>query len=52
MHHNNRPSDLKRESNARFRISHPDVDPTLTLSQIRKVKLKLLTAATYEVCIF
>ncbi|PKY23449.1 hypothetical protein RhiirB3_411804 [Rhizophagus irregularis] len=48
MHHNNRPSDLKRESNARFRISHPDVDPTLTLSQIRKVKLKLLTAATYE----
>jgi len=48
MHHNNRPSDLKRESNARFRQLHPDVDPTLTLSQIRKVKLKLLAAATYE----
>ena len=50
MHHNNRrPSDLKRESNIRFRQLHPDVDPTLTLSQIRKVKLKLLAAATYEV---
>ncbi|RIA98977.1 hypothetical protein C1645_731187 [Glomus cerebriforme] len=49
MHHNNRPSDLKRESNARFRNLHnQEVDPTLTLSQIRKVKLKLLTAATHE----
>ncbi|GES92769.1 CDK5 and ABL1 enzyme substrate 2 isoform X2 [Rhizophagus clarus] len=48
IHHNNRPSDLKRESNARFRMSHPEVDQTLTLSQIRKVKLKLLTVATYE----
>ncbi|CAI2163259.1 7328_t:CDS:10 [Funneliformis geosporum] len=47
-HHNNRPSDLKRESNALFRQKHPEVDPTLTLSQIRKIKLKLLTVAKNE----
>ncbi|RHZ81166.1 hypothetical protein Glove_123g39 [Diversispora epigaea] len=48
MHHNTRPSDLKRESNAIFRQAHPEVDPSLTLSQIRKIKAKLLTASRYE----
>ncbi|CAG8500384.1 10957_t:CDS:10 [Diversispora eburnea] len=48
MHHNTRPSDLKRESNAIFRQAHPEVDPSLTLSQIRKIKTKLLIASRYE----
>ncbi|CAG8529231.1 17580_t:CDS:10 [Funneliformis caledonium] len=47
-HHNNRPSDLKRESNTLFRQLHPEVDSTLTLSQIRKIKLKLLNVARNE----
>ncbi|RIB06968.1 hypothetical protein C2G38_2252924 [Gigaspora rosea] len=48
MSHSTRPSDLKRESNALFRKAHPDIDPSLTLSQIRKIKAKLLTAARHE----
>ncbi len=40
-----RPSDLKRELNEKFRQKHPDIDPTLTLSQIRKVKENLIDAA-------
>ncbi|KAF0546651.1 cyclin-like protein [Gigaspora margarita] len=48
MSHGTRPSDLKRESNALFRKTHPNIDPSLTLSQIRKVKAKLLTASRHE----
>ncbi|CAG8767670.1 14361_t:CDS:2, partial [Ambispora leptoticha] len=48
MSHGTRPSDLKRESNELFRQTHPNVDPSLTLSQIRKVKAKLLAAAQHE----
>ncbi|KAG9292829.1 hypothetical protein G9A89_016191 [Geosiphon pyriformis] len=43
-----RESDLKRDLNARFRQSHPNIDPTLTLTQIRTIKEKLLIAARYE----
>ncbi|CAG8495780.1 2091_t:CDS:10 [Dentiscutata erythropus] len=48
MSHSARPSDLKRESNALFRQTHPNIDQSLTLSQIRKVKAKLLAAARHE----
>ncbi|KAF8927498.1 CDK5 and ABL1 enzyme substrate 1 [Dissophora ornata] len=37
-----RPSDLKRELNEHFRSTHPTVDPSITLSKIRKVKSDLL----------
>nr|CAG8522663.1 12438_t:CDS:10 [Entrophospora candida] len=36
------------KANERFRQLHPEIDPSLTLSQIRKVKAKLLAATTYE----
>ncbi|KAF9207230.1 CDK5 and ABL1 enzyme substrate 1 [Haplosporangium sp. Z 27] len=38
-----RPSDLKRELNEHFRSRHPTIDPSITLSKIRKVKTDLLT---------
>ncbi|KAF9430114.1 CDK5 and ABL1 enzyme substrate 1 [Entomortierella beljakovae] len=37
-----RPSDLKRELNEHFRSRHPTIDPSITLSKIRKVKTDLL----------
>ncbi|KAG0350035.1 CDK5 and ABL1 enzyme substrate 1 [Podila minutissima] len=37
-----RPSDLKRELNEHFRNRHPTIDPSITLSKIRKVKTDLL----------
>ncbi|KAF9163345.1 CDK5 and ABL1 enzyme substrate 1 [Actinomortierella ambigua] len=37
-----RPSDLKRELNEHFRNQHPNIDPSITLSKIRKVKADLL----------
>ena len=40
-----RPSDLKRELNEKFRQKHPNLDPSITLSQIRKVKQLLLNVA-------
>jgi hypothetical protein len=40
-----RPSDLKRELNEQFRQLHPDLDPSLTLTQIRKVKKDIYLAA-------
>ncbi|CAG8492932.1 2916_t:CDS:10 [Ambispora gerdemannii] len=43
-----READLKRELNAKFRQLHPDLDPSLTLTQIRAIKEKLLIAARYE----
>ncbi|CAG8482832.1 12566_t:CDS:10 [Acaulospora morrowiae] len=48
INHNTRPSDLKRESNELFRRTHPNVDPSLTLSQIRKVKAKLLATSRHD----
>ncbi|CAG8521032.1 5387_t:CDS:10 [Acaulospora colombiana] len=48
INHSTRPSDLKRESNELFRKEHPYVDPSLTLSQIRKIKAKLLTASRHD----
>ncbi|CAG8466172.1 10230_t:CDS:10 [Ambispora leptoticha] len=43
-----RESDLKRELNAKFRQAHPNLDPSLTLTQIRAIKEKLLIAARHE----
>lgn len=40
-----RPSDLKRELNEQYRQLHPDLDPSLTLTQIRKVKKNILLSA-------
>ncbi|EPZ32854.1 hypothetical protein O9G_004297 [Rozella allomycis CSF55] len=40
-----RPSELKRECNVKFKQKHPDLDPNLTLSQIRKVKEILINVA-------
>ncbi|KAG0242873.1 CDK5 and ABL1 enzyme substrate 1 [Actinomortierella wolfii] len=37
-----RPSDLKRELNEHFRNQHPNIDPSITLSKIRKIKSDLL----------
>ncbi|OZJ01977.1 hypothetical protein BZG36_04984, partial [Bifiguratus adelaidae] len=37
-----RPSDLKLELNEHFRQSHPEIDPTMTLSKIRNAKTKLI----------
>ncbi|KAF9958502.1 CDK5 and ABL1 enzyme substrate 1 [Mortierella alpina] len=37
-----RPSDLKRELNEHFRLRHPTIDPSITLSKIRKIKTDLL----------
>jgi len=33
-----RPDDLRRELNERFRDSHPEIDPSITLSKIRRLK--------------
>jgi hypothetical protein len=43
-----RPSDIKKELNERFRKKHPDIHPTLTFSQIKKVKEVLITIALEE----
>ncbi|KAI8805683.1 hypothetical protein BJ742DRAFT_400684 [Cladochytrium replicatum] len=40
--HYSRPADMKKELNAHFREAHPNVDPSITLSQIRSLKLRLL----------
>ncbi|KNE68293.1 hypothetical protein AMAG_12960 [Allomyces macrogynus ATCC 38327] len=40
-----RPEDVKQDLNARFRATHPDVDPSLTLSQIRNLKRRLIKVA-------
>lgn len=37
-----RPADLKLELNDHFRQTHPEIDPTITLSKIRSVKTRLL----------
>ncbi|KAI9197401.1 uncharacterized protein BJ171DRAFT_223644 [Polychytrium aggregatum] len=37
-----RPSDIKRELNEHFRDTHPSVDPSLTLTQIRKLKQRMV----------
>jgi hypothetical protein len=39
---------LKRELNEKFRKSHPDVHPSLTLSQIRNLKMRLLNISSEE----
>lgn len=39
------PSELKREINDQFRQRHPDIHPSLTLSQIRNLKQQLLDTA-------
>lgn len=41
-----RPSELKRELNEQFREAHPDLDPTMTLSKLRKLKQDLIKIAT------
>ncbi|KNE69591.1 hypothetical protein AMAG_14147 [Allomyces macrogynus ATCC 38327] len=43
-----RPEDVKQDLNARFRATHPDVDPSLTLSQIRNLKRRLIKVA--QIC--
>ncbi|KAI8807130.1 hypothetical protein BJ742DRAFT_813544 [Cladochytrium replicatum] len=40
--HYSRPADMKKELNAHFREAHPNVDASITLSQIRNLKLRLL----------
>ncbi|KAI8819851.1 cyclin-like protein [Fimicolochytrium jonesii] len=40
--HYSKPSDIKKELNEHFRDTHPSVDPTLTLTQIRRVKERLI----------
>lgn len=47
IHHTN-PMTLKNELNELFRQAHPDVDPTLTLSQIRKIKKKMYEIGEQE----
>ncbi|KAJ3108883.1 hypothetical protein HDU97_010155 [Phlyctochytrium planicorne] len=37
-----RAADIKKELNEHFRDNHPTVDPTLTLSQIRSLKSKMM----------
>ena len=39
-----RPADLKRELNERFRETHPEIDPSITLSKIRRLKQLLIKA--------
>ncbi|KAI8850309.1 hypothetical protein BC829DRAFT_389744 [Chytridium lagenaria] len=41
-----RAADIKRELNEHFRETHPTVDSTLTLSQIRSLKAKLLEVSS------
>ena len=43
-----RPSELKKELNELFRIQHPDINETLTLSKIRNLKTSLLEVALAE----
>ncbi|KXS12003.1 hypothetical protein M427DRAFT_412001 [Gonapodya prolifera JEL478] len=40
-----RPSELKKELNEQFRLTHPKVERTLTLSQIRNLKKKIVDVA-------
>ena len=44
-----RPSELKRELNQKFRQKHPELDPSLTLSQIRRMKELMVEVAMAEV---
>ena len=37
-----KPNNLERELNERFRQAHPAIDPTITLSKIRKVKHEMV----------
>ncbi|KAJ3018493.1 UNVERIFIED_CONTAM: hypothetical protein HDU68_011134 [Siphonaria sp. JEL0065] len=37
-----RPADIKKELNEVFRETHPTVDPTLMLSQIRSLKVRMI----------
>ncbi|KAJ3357695.1 hypothetical protein HDU83_004850 [Entophlyctis luteolus] len=37
-----RPADIKKELNEVFRETHPNVDPYLTLSQIRNLKMNMI----------
>ena len=39
-----RPADLRRELNDQFRSSHPELDPSITLSKIRRLKALLVAA--------
>jgi hypothetical protein len=43
-----RAADLKQELNDQFRQRHEDLDPTLTLSKIRNLKLQLLQVTLVE----
>ncbi|KAJ3163068.1 hypothetical protein HDU86_002237 [Geranomyces michiganensis] len=43
-----KPSDIKKELNERFRETHPTVNPTLTLTQIRRLKERLLKIAEMQ----
>lgn len=40
-----KPLDLKKEINDYFRDTHPSIDPFLTLSQIRNLKIRMLQVA-------
>ncbi|KAI9105316.1 hypothetical protein DFS34DRAFT_644130 [Phlyctochytrium arcticum] len=43
-----KPSDIKKELNVHFRDTHPTVDTTLTLTQIRRLKERLLKVAEQQ----
>ncbi|KAJ3142213.1 hypothetical protein HDU90_004486 [Geranomyces variabilis] len=43
-----KPSDIKKELNERFRETHPTVNPTLTLTQIRRLKERLQKIAEMQ----
>lgn len=48
INHYTRRDELKRELNEQFRLSHPDIDPSLTLSMIRNLKEKLVLVGLEE----
>ncbi|KAI8925316.1 hypothetical protein BC831DRAFT_461530 [Entophlyctis helioformis] len=43
-----KPSEIKRELNEHFRETHPSIDASITLSQIRNLKAKLLDIAIVQ----
>ncbi|KAJ3300327.1 hypothetical protein HK104_001745 [Borealophlyctis nickersoniae] len=43
-----KPSDIKKELNEHFRETHPSVDPSITLTQIRNLKEKMLAVADMQ----
>ncbi len=47
--HPSKPSDVKKELNELFHETHPTIDATITLSQIRNLKIRLLEVAEAQV---